>query len=59
MGCVQCGACICAYYGVNQDECCGSFMSPCCYLYSCGMCDFEYLKSHGPCDLHMAMEEEE
>jgi len=57
MSCIQCGACACAFYGLDEDECCGSCCAPCCYLYSCGMCDFDDLKEFGPCDGHKEMME--
>lgn len=59
MGCIQCSACTCAFYGLDEDECCGSSMAPCCYLYSCGMCDFDELEELGPCDGHKEMMEAE
>ena len=52
MSCIQCGSCECVLYGLSEEECCGASLGPCCYLYTCGMCDYEHLKEYGPCDFH-------
>lgn len=43
MSCIQCG--------MTSD-------AVCCYRYSCGMCDFTWLKKEGPCGFHNWSEEE-
>ena len=59
MSCVQCGACVCAFFGLSEDECCGAGLAPCCYLYSCGMCDFTtWLDDLGPCEWHLELIQE-